>query len=181
MRPRRLDVHLENVVISVQNDRTGPLRVAASSDTMPRKVLDPLRAAIRSVAILSDGMFWCARGFAVCLLQLLEEAISWQQAWYERIRPAVATTDWDTTGKSNWFSILGGSCGIDLSTIDDVAGHLLGELIADICSRVSQDIRILHVEPVFRSDLVSRHLQAKKRIHEGLLTLPRLQLRKSVA
>ena len=173
---------LQDAQINVHNERVGHLKVIASSDTMPRKVLDSLRVGVRSVPILSDGITWSSTSFAICLLQVIEEAISWQQEWHKHIGRVAAspTPGWDSQGQCTWTSILSNPTGVDLLTVEDKAAHLLGEPIADICSRVSEDIRILHIEPVFRSDLVSRHLKAKARIHQYLLAMSKHKLRKSV-
>ena len=176
---------LPDVDIRIQNDKTGPLRILASSSTMPRKFLDPLRKALRQIPILSHGMFFHPTSFAITLLQLIEEALIHAQPFYDLTRPAVSepTQGWSTTDSQPplWPTLLTTNpLGLDLLTVSDRAQHLLGEPIADICSRVAKDIRILHVEPVFRSDLVSRHLRARARIHADLLTLSRAELRKGV-
>lgn len=175
---------LDDVSIMVQQDRFSPLVVVASSETMTRKVLDSLRAAVRKVAILSDGVAWDATALATCLLQVVEEAVSWQQEWHARLGRSpsrnVATQGWNARQQADWITLLGNPAGLDLKTLDDTAAHLLGEPITSISARIAQDLRILHIEPVFRTDLVARHMAARHRIEQDLLSMSKAQLRKSV-
>jgi hypothetical protein len=62
------------LTVRVENGAGMPL--TASSDTMPRRYLDPLRQALRDIlhAALSEPT-WSTMGFGVMLLQMGEEAL----------------------------------------------------------------------------------------------------------
>jgi len=98
---------------------------------------------------------------------------------------------------SGWYSVKDNCVGLDLSSVKDTARHLLGESIEDICRRVTHpercsgtyhqngrvrndNLRVLHVEPVIRHDLVARFLRRRDTIHEELLQMPYRDLRRSV-
>jgi hypothetical protein len=59
----------------------------------------------------------------------------------------------------------------DLETIDELGDDILGEWIKDICKDIPAEYRILHVEPVYRNDLVKRF---RKRQHEMRSELKRI-------
>jgi hypothetical protein len=59
----------------------------------------------------------------------------------------------------------------DLETIDEPGDDILGEWIKNICKDISGEYRILHVEPVYRKDLVKRF---RKRQHEMRSELKRI-------
>ena len=70
---------------------------------------------------------------------------------------------------------------MNLHSVNDTAAFLLGDSIENICSTIKRDYRILHVEPVFRNNLVSAFLNRKQQIHDELLSMPRGSLRASVS
>lgn len=172
----------DDVTLHVENDEH-TLHTVATSETMPRKVLDPLRVAAREMILGPDDFLWSAMDFMVKLLQLVEDVASRQREWHDQTGHTAATSitkAWDAKEGLAWDRLLHDPHGIDLSNAKDTTAHLLGQPIADICARISEDIRVLHVEPVYRSETVSRHLKLKQQIYADLLTISHSKLRKAV-
>lgn len=69
---------------------------------------------------------------------------------------------------------------VSLRSVNDTAAFLLGESIEDICKPISREFRILHVEPVFRNNLVSAFLERKQQMYDDLVSMNYGALRKSV-
>ncbi len=69
---------------------------------------------------------------------------------------------------------------VNLRSVDDTAATLLGRPIEDVCRSIDQDFRILHVEPVFRDDLVSAFRTRQEQISDHLLGMSHDSLRQSV-
>lgn len=70
---------------------------------------------------------------------------------------------------------------MNIRTIEDTAIDLLGTTIDKICSGIDSAYRILHVEPVFRDDLVYQFKLKQNHILRELLSLNYSDLRKSVS
>lgn len=187
---------LTDVTVKVCNDELEPLKANALSNTMPRKYLDELRLELRDLLQEPSDLQWSSIGFAVLLLQLVEEAVVWQRAWKtrmaQRLRKDRWVTDvpgaeidqwqpWNAREVRGWTSVLDNPYGVNLSTIEDTAQHILGESITDICSRFPECLRILHAEPVFRDDLVQRFRLMQRRMFWRLLELPYEALRECVS
>jgi hypothetical protein len=66
---------------------------------------------------------------------------------------------WDVNKVQDTQVIFENPYGANLNTVDDSAFYLLGKSVKDICADFSDELsefRILHVEPVLRSDLIQR-------------------------
>lgn len=187
----------QHAVVAVYNHETGVISVHASSQTMPRKHLDGMRVQLRQLLQDMCEIDLTSTGFAVVLLQVCEEAAAWTQIWEKVLLQREIKTfsnhpgqvkrslsqqhGWDAREIQSWESIMDNPFGVNLSTIEDTALHLLGKPISDICSCISEDFRILHVEPVFREDLAIRFLKRRGRMRKQLLNTPYRALRQSVA
>lgn len=78
----------------------------------------------------------------------------------------------------NTATILQNPVGVDLKTVEDSARHILGKNISDyLAGWADEDQRLLHVEHVFRPELVARFQQRQKQIKEELMQLPEELLR----
>lgn len=64
--------------------------------------------------------------------------------------------------------------GIDATSIvgHGLANNVLRKTIEEVCAKIPDQFRILHIESVIRSDLVSRFLKRQKNIRQGLEKLP---------
>jgi hypothetical protein len=186
----------QEVTIAVYNEEFGTLSVVANSETMHRRFLDEMRWRLREFMRNTVEIDLTPTGFAIKLLGLCEETDAWQRAWYEELRKRAAKHGasflgdtsiskqgygWDARQVQSWESILDNPFGVNLSSIEDTAQHLLGKHIAEICSKISEDLRILHVEPVFRNDLVAKFLKRQASMHRHLLNMPYGALRQSVS
>jgi hypothetical protein len=67
--------------VEVQQTLDGTLSVKASSNVIPRKYLDGMRVELRRILDGYDVLCLSATGFAVVLLQFVETAVGWQDAW----------------------------------------------------------------------------------------------------
>ena len=170
--------YLTNTIVTVMNDDANPLQVTATSDTISRRFLDGMRQELRTIIQKPQDSEWKSTLFAVTLLQLVEEAVSWQLMWQRRFDPEVEAGErcGSLLGEAlhlqrqgdpsacRWESILG-----TLHAVRNAAHYVLRRSIDEICSGVSADYRILHVEPILRGDLAARFLARKAKIQRDLL------------
>jgi hypothetical protein len=178
----------EHVSVIVISNKVESLHVLASSEIMHRKYLDGMRQQLRSILDQINDVDLTPTGWAVKLLALCEEADVCQRMWYEESKAksveGTSTTKhdgWDAREVESWDSILDNPAGVNLATIQDTAQEILGKPLTEICSRISEKLRILHVEPVFRNDLLAKFLKKKAKIHQTLLDMPYQALRQSVS
>ncbi|TKA76875.1 hypothetical protein B0A55_03197 [Friedmanniomyces simplex] len=142
---------------------------------MPRKLLDGLRVSLRTVLAQCSGELRCsAMALLVLVLQMLEEAEDWLGRWIasQELPPDVQASEGSTTASGD------PAVGLDPRSLQDSAKHLLGQSIADICDDLPDYLRILHVEPVFRNNLVGGFLARQKEIHQDVLALQTNELRR---
>ncbi|KAK5126771.1 hypothetical protein LTR85_009705 [Meristemomyces frigidus] len=208
---RRWVFRFQDLSIELVHDAGQPLSISANSESMPRKYLDALRADLRSALKRALGDFdWSTLGFGVMLLQTAESAEGWLQHWRsvlvptKKIKVPRRETDfdywdddagprpkyaqalpgnegWDAASATSWTRVLENDNGLNLLTVEDTAKHLLGQSIAEICQDFPAFMRILHVEPVFRNDLVMRFTTRQHEILKELSQLSYAQLRKCIS
>jgi hypothetical protein len=179
------------LTVRVENGAGMPL--TASSDTMPRRYLDPLRQALRDIlhAALSEPT-WSTMGFGVMLLQMGEEALLHVEAFQKTSQAQLDTQHqqrpqeqppsigWDATS-SDWRSILSNPLGVSLLTVKDTAKFLLGRNITQILADLPRALRVLHVEPVFRTDLVTKFTRKRQEMRHQFETMSHDSLRQSIS
>ena len=190
-----------NVTLQVTNNELGSLSVDATSNEMARKYLDGMRTKLRCIIQAPSDLEWSSTGFAITLLQLAEEVVVWQRIWEEELARRERKKDeprtWNATKIKGWNSLLDNPNGMDLSTIQDTTmDNLHGIKLSGIEDAVKQildaghidietgkliQMRILHVEPVFRADLMARFLSRKEKILKELLNMPYRFLRECVS
>lgn len=177
---------LRGLTVKVGNQNG--ISVSTTSDMIPRKRLDLIRSALREIlyAALEDST-WSGMTFGVMLLQMAEEAL-WQiEDWSESQQRLMANSGgylslksgWDATS-SNWQSILSNPFGVNLLTVNDTAQFLLGQSITDILKDLPAQLRVLHVEAVFRDDLVAKFTRKRNEMREHFMTLKASQLRQCI-
>jgi len=163
---RRWIFRFDKLSVELIHDVGQPLHVCASSDDMPRRYLDGLRAELRG--ILNQGLCessWSAIGFGVMLLQMTEVAEFWLTMW-QTAQPAASESaaveqkmkerdskpGWDSSVHS-WsyitVSLMTNDASLNFMTASHTAKFLLGQSIGDICAHFPDYLRVLHVEPVF--------------------------------
>ena len=180
--------------LTVRLENQSGMTVTATSDTIPRKQLDSLRHALRSIVEAALGeLSWSTMGFGVLLLQLGEEALSHFEAFntaqqllkLQRLghtqRPGEKAPEaaWDATS-SDWRSVISNPLGVDLLTVNDTAKFLLGKSITQILANLPSALRVLHVEPVFRKDLVAKFARRRETMRDHLASLSSSSLRKCI-
>ncbi|KAF2160724.1 hypothetical protein M409DRAFT_70256 [Zasmidium cellare ATCC 36951] len=174
---------LTNLSVELSDESSKGIVVTASSDVIPRKRLDPLRQELRAILGRALESSWSTIGFGVLLLQLTEEAschlLDFRNALESSKKPDPMTNGWDSSAH-DVSGILTNPYGVNLNTVDDTARHVLGQSISDILSDIPDDLRVLHVEPVFRPDLVDRFLKRQQKMKEELMDLPKEKLRSCV-
>jgi hypothetical protein len=164
-------LQLAHLTIRINNE--AGIDVTATSDTIPRIRLDLLRQALRDIvqAALSEPA-WSTMSFGVMLLQLGEEALAHVEAF-------AGPSGWDATS-GDWQSVLSNSAGVDLHTVNDTAQFLLGKSITQILADLPEELHVLHVEPVFRDDLVAKFTHKRRKMREHLATMSCSSLRQCV-
>ncbi|KAK0307054.1 hypothetical protein LTR82_016095 [Friedmanniomyces endolithicus] len=155
---------LQDLAIELRHVRWKPISVHAASAAMPRKLLDELRSSLRvMLAECGSQMRWSGHGVMV------EDANNWLCDWRAGLIGVTA------------FGRRSGDHGdVDLGSIEDSAKHLLGQSIAEMCQKIPEYLRIIHVEPVFRNNLVHGFLTRQAEIKNDLLTSPTQELRRLV-
>ncbi|KAL2060746.1 hypothetical protein VTL71DRAFT_9388 [Oculimacula yallundae] len=170
---------LEDVIIDVENDVITPVTVHATTATMPRAVVDPMRQSLRDIILEVNGGCTSSTDFALILLRLIEEAVSTIRQW--KTYHQEPSSGWGVEGQWDVKSLYKDQMGADLKSIDRSGEDILGTSITKICQNFPQQYRILHVEPVFREDLVTRFRRRRRAMFEQLCTLGREKLRKCVS
>lgn len=173
---------LVGLTVNVENG--AGINVTATSETMPRTRLDPLRVALRKILQSALGEpTWSTMGFGVMLLQMSEEALSHLEAFQDfqasRSTPRpqqiqrqlgeVPKIGWDATS-SDWEAILSNPLGVNLLTVNDTAKFLLGKSITQILADLPEYLHVLHVEPVFRDNLVTKFTERRKEMRKDLMS-----------
>jgi len=88
---------------------------------------------------------------------------------------------WDARELKDFDCLLEIAEGVDLDTVDESGNEILGTSIKKICDEIPDTYRILHVEPVFRMDLVARFRRRQQMMRDELLTLSYHKLRECVS
>ncbi|KAI5357295.1 hypothetical protein Slin14017_G123040 [Septoria linicola] len=179
----RWQFDLEDVIVQVYRESDG-ISVYASSAVVPRRHLDPLRQELRVLLVQAlSADTWNTLSFGIFLLQTAETAAGHLQAWREHERAArklKAPNGWDSGAVSSWQDVLENPHGVDLLSVNDTAQFVLGQPIAKIISNIPDELRVIHVEPVFRADLVKRFLRRRQVVEGELMKCSYEQLRKCI-
>ncbi|TVY67408.1 hypothetical protein LSUE1_G008288, partial [Lachnellula suecica] len=175
----------DDLVLSVTSSAIDPLQVFATSFSMPRKYIDPSRRSLRRILGTPLDSRSDMITFAMILLQLAEEAAMQIQDWKTGKIPEASSREaksrgWNVNEVRNYNCIYENTKGVDISTLDESGNEILGSSIKQICDNIPDQYRILHVEPVFRADLVNRFRKRQRQMREELLTLSYAQLRRCV-
>jgi hypothetical protein len=174
---------LEDLVLDIENPTASSVKVRATSETMPRIYIDPLRQELRRILSTALVSNYNVLEFAITLLQLLEEAVASTREWRNRANRDAADKGkgWNVNEVRDTSVIFDNPLGADLDTINEPDFHLLGKSVKEICAGFSDALRIIDVEPVFRSDLVSRFRTRQKGMLNQLRRLSYHELRECVA
>ncbi|EME80557.1 uncharacterized protein MYCFIDRAFT_177498 [Pseudocercospora fijiensis CIRAD86] len=166
---------LEDVEVELCRKEGGRLEVLAHSAVLSRRRLDDFTAPC----------CWSTHDFGIMLLQLAEIAVGYRKDFRESRRPTrkvrgQAGMGWDAAKLTDWSQILENEHGVDLLTVNDTAKFVLGCSVSEILEELPEDFRVVHVEPVFRADLVGRFLRRRQAMKEELTTFNHSQLRECV-
>ena len=142
--------------------------MTASTDTLPRKWIDPLRKELRgclseqredfSYIHSPSNRHWF---FGVCILQALEVVNAVLDEWnvhrLHKQRPLQASCfpGWDPKSNSMWDNVITNDHGVDVKNIADTAYDILKLSNEEICARLPSQFRVLHVENILRRDLTN--------------------------
>lgn len=174
---------LEDMVVDVNNTAADAVTVRVTSNSMPRVYIDPLRQELRHILSSALASQSGILEFAITLLQVLETAVIFIQEWKAKVEGKTGgrLTRWDAKAVSQQ-AVFENPLGLDLTTVDDSAFHLLGKSVKQLCQDLGDDqFRILHVENVLRSDLVNRFRKRQNQMLDQLLRCSYSQLRRCVA
>jgi hypothetical protein len=125
-------------------------------------------------------------GFAMILLRLTEEVVMYLEDWKAGKKPELTVSwhkrnGWDARELKNFKCLLEIAEGVDLDTVDESGNEILGTSIKEICDEIPDTYRILHVEPVFRMDLVTRFRRRQKKMMDEILLFSYYRLRECVS
>jgi hypothetical protein len=87
---------------------------------------------------------------------------------------------WDVTS-SDWKSILSNLFGVSLLTVRDTAKFLLGKNITQILADLPSALRVVHFEPVFRTDLVAKFTRRRQEMRQHFETMSHDSLRRCIS
>ncbi|TVY87770.1 hypothetical protein LAWI1_G006740 [Lachnellula willkommii] len=177
----------QDLVLIVNSSAIDPPQVLVTTSSMPRAYVDPLRRSLRQILEWPLDSRFDIIGFAVILLRLTEEVVMFTSDWKaeRKLQESVSFDEgkeqgWNAKDIRDFNMLLENSKGLDLETVDESGNELLGSSIREICDKIPKEFRILHVEPVFRHDLVARFRERQKKMREELNTLSYHELRECV-
>lgn len=169
----------DDALLEVLNSEMHPIQVRVSSWSLPRSFLDPLRRTLRRDLSRSMEDAYDIMDLAMILLRLTEEVDitlhDWKHAMSEKSGDTIEISGL-SIGRYNMNNLHGTS----METIQQTAEPLLGISIKKICETIPSTFRILHIEPVFRADLVSRFKSQQQNIYDELTRQPYSVLRQCV-
>jgi hypothetical protein len=161
-----------------------PVEVINRNYTLERTVIDPLRHGLRNIISQEGPKLTCFYEFALLVLRVLDEASACLRIW--RGEEIVNSSGkgwraWQPDQVRSWEEVLDNPVGVDLASIKDTAHHILGKTPEQICAKLPEKIRVLHVESVLRSDLVDRFFECRARMRQRLRTRPKAELLRCIA
>jgi hypothetical protein len=161
-----------------------PVEVVNRNYTLERTVIDPLRLGLRNIIAQEGLRLTCFYEFALLVLRVLEETSACLRVW--RGEDIVNSSEkgwraWQPDQVRSWEEVLDNPVGVDLASIKDTAHYILGKTPEQICAKLPEKIRVLHVESVLRSDLVDRFFECRARMRQRLRTRPKAELLRCIA
>ncbi|KAF4618126.1 hypothetical protein G7Y89_g14982 [Cudoniella acicularis] len=119
---------------------------------MPSVHVDPLGSRLRDMVKASPHT---AREVAIILLQLVEEAVASVDHWRtEQLRRLDPNYTLSNESQGDFYN--------------HSSQSILGISIEKIRKKIPSEFKILHIEPIFRHDLIKRFLVRQKEIHSEL-------------
>ncbi|KAF4978189.1 hypothetical protein FZEAL_5385 [Fusarium zealandicum] len=153
-----------NLQLSSDHQRLTSCRVIDTESLFPRKRIDPLREEVRRViqAICGDGSS-LVREFdlEIAILQALESICELEFEFEPTLNPVNFEKGWGAEQVSDWNEVLNNPHGLDVSTIQDTASHILGKTPAELVADIPKEWRVIHMESVLRPDLLRRYWNYK--------------------
>ena len=158
-----------------------PVEVINRNYTLERTVIDPLRLNLRNLIAQDGPQLTSFLDFALLVLRVLEETSASLRIW--RGQDIVEVSDrrpWQSQQVRHWKDVLDNPFGVDLTSIKDTAHYILGKTPKEICAKISDRIRVLHVESVLRSDLAERFFACRARMRQRLRSRSKAELLRCV-
>jgi hypothetical protein len=179
---------LEELVLEIEDIGFEPLKIQVRNLALPRILVDPLRRRLRHILAWPLESRLDMKGFAMILLRLVEEAAGITQDWKMLVAKREGKQDSELKGwnvkdvkwKEVVQNIYENPVGADLDTVDNSGDDILGTSIKDLCEQFPEEYRILHVEPVFRSNLVNRFREQQRIMYEQMCEMSHSELRQCV-
>lgn len=180
---------LEELVLEIEDIGFEPISICVRNLALPRILIDPLRRRLRHILAWPLESRTDMKGFAMILLRLVEEAAGVIQDWKSMVakrlpNPASGGKGWNLKDVQTTDVIKGlteNPFGADLDSVDNSGDDILGTSIKDVCAQFPEGYRILHVEPVFRANLVGAFKEQQREMYEQMCEMPYSQLRQCVA
>jgi len=174
----------KDIVLNVTSSALDPVQVFANTWAMHRRYIDPLRRNLRQILSWPLESRHDMFGFAMILLRMAEEVAMHIQDWKAGREPPQdeqKIQGWNVREITDFNCIYDNAKGLDLDTVDESGDEILGTSIKAICDDIPEEYRILHVEPVFREDLVVRFRRRQQKMHDQLMELSYAKLRQCVS
>jgi hypothetical protein len=158
-----------------------PVEVVNRNYTLERTVIDPLRLNLRNLIAQEGPRLARFDEFALLILRALEETSACLRLWRgEDIVKASEWQPWNPRQVRSWQEVLDNPLGVDLTTIKDTAYYILGKTPEQICAKLPDNVRVIHVESVLRNDLVERFFSCRAEMRQRLRTRPGAELARSI-
>lgn len=158
-----------------------PVEVVNRNYTLERTVIDPLRLGLRALIAQEGPRLTCFYECALLMLRTLEETSACLRTWRgEDIVKAADWQPWKPDQVRSWQEVLDNPAGVDLTSIKDTAHYILGNTPEQICAKLPERVRVLHVESVLRSDLVQRFFSCRAEMRQCLRSRPQAELARSI-
>ncbi|PVH83923.1 hypothetical protein DL98DRAFT_584948 [Cadophora sp. DSE1049] len=161
---------LENATLEVHNPGTEEFHIQVATATLPPRVIDPLRQDLRRMISEVIYEYSSPLDFDIVLLQVLEDIVGTIAPWKEDQKRLVAVSN---SIKAPWMAAS--------EYIYRGAADVLGTSIAKIRDMLPKRYKMLHMEPVFRADLVARFRIRQDEMYEKLCKLDHEDLRHCVS
>ena len=154
-----------------------PVEVVNRNYTLERTVIDPLRLSLRNLIAQDGPRLATFVEFAILVLRVLEETSACLRIW--RAADIIKPSEWGPwlpQQVRSWEEVLDNPIGVDLTSIKDTAHYILGKTPEEICAKLPDKVRVLHVESVLRSDLVDRFFTCRAEMRQRLRGRSRAEL-----
>ena len=166
-------------MVEIESIGIAPLNIRVRNLAIHRTFVDTLRRTLKHVLSWPLESRADMKGFAMILLRVVEEVVSVILEWKAVRQIVLGRNDqplnrgWDVKDMDYQRAvkeIYENPYGASLDSIDNSRDQILGTSIKEICRQFPENYRILHVEPVFRDNLVHKFQRRQNQLYEVLIS-----------